>query len=234
MGACESNKKIKTRQEDPNSEVKSSEAPVDTPAIPASTEPEKKNMMVEIVTDHGTMKVLLYDETPLHRDNFIKLVEEGYYNDLLFHRIIKGFMIQGGDPNSKNAGPGVQLGGGGPGYTVPAEFRPGLYHKKGALAAARMGDQMNPQRASSGSQFYIVQGTVVQENMLQRSGIVYTPEQIQTYTTIGGTPFLDGQYTVFGEVVEGLDVIDKIAAVKTLQGDRPEVNVKMTVRTVKK
>ncbi|MHB1276907.1 MAG: peptidylprolyl isomerase [Bacteroidia bacterium] len=238
LGACESNKKIKTMQEDPNGEIKSTDAMVDTPVIPASTQPEKKNKMVEIVTDYGTMKVRLYDETPLHRDNFIKLVEEGYYNDLLFHRIIKGFMIQGGDPNSKNAGPEVQLGGGGPGYTVPAEFRPGLYHKKGALAAARMGDQMNPQKASSGSQFYIVQGTAVQESMLQqlsaRSGIVYTPEQIATYTTIGGTPFLDGQYTVFGEVVEGLDVIDKIAAVKTLAGDRPELNVKMTVRTVRK
>ncbi len=238
LGACESNKKIKSQQENANSEVKSTDTVVDTPVIPASTQPEKKNKMVEIVTDHGTMKVRLYDETPLHRDNFIKLVEEGYYNDLLFHRIIKGFMIQGGDPNSKNAGPEVSLGSGGPGYTVPAEIRSGLYHKKGALAAARMGDQMNPQKASSGSQFYIVQGSVVQESMLQqiasRSGITYTPEQITTYTTIGGTPFLDGQYTVFGEVIEGMDVIDKIAAVKTLPGDRPELNVKMTVRTVKK
>ncbi len=238
LGACESNKKIKNQQEDSNNEVKATNTVADTPVIPASTEPEKKNKMVEIVTDHGTMKVRLYDETPLHRDNFIKLVEEGYYNDLLFHRIIKGFMIQGGDPNSKNAGPEVQLGSGGPGYTVPAEIKSGLYHKKGALAAARMGDQMNPQKASSGSQFYIVQGSVVQESMLQqiasRSGITYTPEQITTYTTIGGTPFLDGQYTVFGEVIEGMDVIDKIAAVKTLPGDRPELNVKMTVRTVKK
>lgn len=238
LGACESNKKIKSQQEESNSEVNAAAAVVDTPVIPASTEPEKKNKMVEIVTDYGTMKVRLYDETPLHRDNFIKLVEEGYYNDLLFHRIIKGFMIQGGDPNSKNAGPEVQLGSGGPGYTVPAEIKSGLYHKKGALAAARMGDQMNPQKASSGSQFYIVQGSVVQESMLQqiasRSGITYTPEQITTYTTVGGTPFLDGQYTVFGEVIEGMDVIDKIAAVKTLPGDRPELNVKMTVRTVKK
>lgn len=238
FGACESNKKMKTTSEDPNSEMKTSDLVIDTPVIPASTEPEKKNKMVEIVTDHGTMKVLLYDETPLHRDNFIKLVEQGYYNDLLFHRIIKTFMIQGGDPNSKNAGPGVSLGSGGPGYTVPAEFKSGLYHKKGALAAARMGDQMNPQKASSGSQFYIVQGQPVQESMLQqlsaRSGIVYTPEQIKMYTTVGGTPMLDGQYTVFGEVVEGLDVIDKIAAVETLPGDRPKVNVKMTVRTVKK
>lgn len=238
LGACESNKKIKSQQENSNSEVNATDAVVDTPVIPASTQPEKKNKMVEIVTDYGTMKVRLYDETPLHRDNFIKLVEEGYYNDLLFHRIIKGFMIQGGDPNSKNAGPEVQLGSGGPGYTVPAEIKSGLYHKKGALAAARMGDQMNPQKASSGSQFYIVQGSVVQESMLQqiasRSGITYTPEQITTYTTVGGTPFLDGQYTVFGEVIEGMDVIDKIAAVKTLPGDRPELNVKMTVRTVKK
>lgn len=238
LGACESNKKIKSQQEEANDEVKTTDVVVDTPVIPASAEPEKKNKMVEIVTDYGTMKVRLYDETPLHRDNFIKLVEQGYYNDLLFHRIIKSFMIQGGDPNSKNAGPGVQLGSGGPGYTVPAEFNPALIHKKGALAAARMGDQMNPQKASSGSQFYIVHGSPVDESMLQqlssRSGMAYTPEQIATYKTVGGTPFLDGQYTVFGEVVEGLDVIDKIAAVKTLPGDRPEVNVKMTVRTVKK
>lgn len=237
LGSCESN----SRKGASTDEVKSPEAQagiVDTPVIPASSHIEKKSKMVEIVTDYGTMKVLLYDETPLHRDNFIKLVEEGYYNDLLFHRIIKGFMIQGGDPNSKNAGPDAQLGSGGPGYTVPAEFKTGLYHKKGALAAARMGDQMNPQKASSGSQFYIVQGTVVQEAMLQqfssRSGITYTPEQIETYKTIGGTPMLDGQYTVFGEVTEGLDVIDKIAAVQTKPGDRPVANVKMTIREVKK
>jgi cyclophilin family peptidyl-prolyl cis-trans isomerase len=238
FAACESNKKTNTKSEESISEVKTADLSVDTPVIPASTQPEKKNKMVEIVTDYGTMKVRLYDETPLHRDNFIKLVEEGYYNDLLFHRIIKTFMIQGGDPNSKNAGPGVSLGSGGPGYTVPAEFKTGLYHKKGALAAARMGDQMNPQKASSGSQFYIVQGQLVPESSLQqyaqRSGIVYTPEQIKMYSTVGGTPMLDGQYTVFGEVTEGLDVIDKIAAVETLPGDRPKVNVKMTVRTVKK
>ncbi|MDX5321006.1 MAG: peptidylprolyl isomerase [Bacteroidota bacterium] len=194
--------------------------------------------MVEIITDFGTMKVRLYDETPLHRDNFIKLVEEGFYNDLLFHRVIKSFMIQGGDPDSRGAAPEVQLGSGGPGYTVPAEIRPGLFHKKGALSAARMGDQVNPQRASSGSQFYIVQGNVVPEPMLQqfsaRSGITYTPEQVEAYKTIGGTPHLDGQYTVFGEVVEGLEVIDKIAAVQTRPGDRPVQDVKMTVRVVKK
>lgn len=239
LSACGANKETKKEQEEPvneNTEIQTEQ--VDTPVIPASAEPEKKQKMVEITTDYGTMTIRLYDETPLHRDNFLKLAEEGFYNDLLFHRIIKGFMIQGGDPNSKGAAPEVQLGNGGPGYTVPAEFRNGLYHKKGALAAARLGDQMNPQRASSGSQFYIVQGAPVPQPQLQqlaaRSGIQYTPEQIEMYTTVGGTPFLDGQYTVFGEVVEGLDVIDKIAAVQTRPGDRPVQDVKMTVRVVKK
>ncbi|MBI1221908.1 MAG: peptidylprolyl isomerase [Bacteroidetes bacterium] len=241
MSACNgkknSDKKQEEKEEKQNTEVKI-EQKADTPVIPASSQPEKKQKMVEIITDFGTMKVRLYDETPLHRDNFLKLANEGFYDGLLFHRVIRNFMIQGGDPNSKNAGPDAQLGGGGPGYTIPAEFNPALYHKKGALAAARMGDQVNPQKASSGSQFYIVQGSVMDEQklgmMTAQSGVKYSPEQIQAYTTIGGTPFLDGQYTVFGEVVEGLDVIDKIAAVQTRPGDRPVQDVKMTIRVVKK
>lgn len=197
---------------------------------------ENKNTMVIISTSHGDMKVKLYDETPLHRDNFIKLTKEGFYDGLLFHRVIQGFMIQGGDPQSKNAQPGQSLGSGGPGYTVPAEFNSNLIHKKGALSAARMGDQMNPQKASSGSQFYIVQGKPASSaelnNMSMRTGVKYTEDQIATYEQIGGTPFLDTQYTVFGEVVEGLDVIDKIAAVRTAPGDRPIEDEKFTIKIV--
>jgi peptidyl-prolyl cis-trans isomerase B (cyclophilin B) len=199
--------------------------------------PEKKKNMILIKTSFGNMKIKLYDETPLHRDNFMKLAQEGFYNGLLFHRIIKGFMIQGGDPDSKNAPADKALGSGGPGYTVPAEFNPLFIHKKGALAAARMGDQVNPSKASSGSQFYIVQGSVMDASqmqmMSQRRGIPYTEEQIKTYTSVGGTPFLDNQYTVFGEVVEGLDVIDKIAAVQTKPGDRPVADVSMEIEVVK-
>ncbi|KRP08607.1 MAG: peptidylprolyl isomerase [Sphingobacteriales bacterium BACL12 MAG-120813-bin55] len=189
--------------------------------------------MVKISTPYGDMLIKLYNETPLHRDNFIKLVKESYYNDLLFHRVISDFMIQGGDPNSRNAQAGAPLGTGGPGYTVPAEFRKGLIHKKGALSAARQADQVNPQRASSGSQFYIVQGTKQTDsdlNMMgQRMGINYTDAEREIYRTIGGTPFLDQQYTVFGEVIDGLDVIDKIAAVKKDSRDRPLEDIKMTM-----
>lgn len=193
---------------------------------------EKKETMVIISTDYGDMKIKLYDETPLHRDNFIKLAKEGFFDGLLFHRVIPQFMIQGGDPTSRDAKPGQQLGAGGPGYTIPAEFNPNFIHKKGALSAARQGDQVNPKRASSGSQFYIVQGRTASAQELQRGGIQYTPEQIKVYAEQGGTPFLDGQYTVFGEVVEGLDVIDKIAAVRTAPGDRPIEDVKFTVKVV--
>ncbi len=208
-------------------------------ALP-ETKPEKKvealNKMVVIKTEFGDMKVRLYDETPQHRDNFIKLVKEGYYNDLLFHRVIKNFMIQGGDPNSRNAGPNAQLGAGGPGYTIPAEFNSKFFHKKGALSAARQGDAVNPTKASSGSQFYIVQGQTYTEQQLRsfaaNYGMNITPEQIEAYTTVGGTPHLDNNYTVFGEVVEGLDVIDKIAAVPTQPGDRPVKDVKMTIEEV--
>jgi len=181
-----------------------------------------KEIQLEIHTNHGVMTVKLYNETPLHRDNFVKLASEGFYDGLLFHRVIQGFMIQAGDPNSKNAPAGAQLGMGGPGYTVPAEFNTNLIHKKGALAAARLGDAMNPEKASSGSQFYIVQGrpTSVGSN--------YSDEQREIYKTIGGTPFLDGQYTVFGEVVKGLEIIDKIASVQTQPGDRPVNDVMIT------
>lgn len=199
-------------------------------------ETENKGTMVIISTSYGDMKVKLYDETPQHRDNFIKLAKEGFYDGLLFHRVIQQFMIQGGDPNSKNAQPGQQLGAGGPGYTVPAEFNPNFIHKKGALSAARQGDQVNPKKASSGSQFYIVQGKPASAQELQylssRTGVQYTPEQAAVYAEVGGTPFLDQQYTVFGEVVEGLDVIDKIAAVRTAPGDRPIEDVKFSVKVV--
>ena len=191
---------------------------------------------VNISTSFGDMVVKLYNETPKHRDNFIKLVKDGYFNDLLFHRVIKDFMIQGGDPASKNAGPNVQLGAGGPGYTIPAEFNRNFIHKKGALSAARQGDQVNPTKASSGSQFYIVQGKVTDaaqlEQMGRQTGNSYTPEQTAIYSSIGGTPFLDNQYTVFGEVIKGLEVIDKIADVKTPYGDRQQQDVKMTMTMV--
>lgn len=198
---------------------------------------KQKEQKVKIETEYGDIVLKLYNETPQHRDNFIKLVKDDFYKDLLFHRIIKDFMIQGGDPDSKNAEAGKMLGAGDVGYTVPAEFDSALIHKKGALAAARQGDYVNPTKASSGCQFYIVEGKTYSEAEMQRlsaqTGIKYTPEQIETYTTIGGTPFLDMQYTVFGEVVEGLDVIDKIGAVQTGQGDRPVKDIKFTISLVK-
>ncbi len=192
--------------------------------------------MVEITTPFGKMLVKLSDQTPKHRDNFIKLVEDGFYEDLIFHRVIDGFMLQGGDPNSRGAGPGAQLGSGGPGYTVDAEFTPELAHVKGALSAARLGDQMNPAKASSGSQFYIVSGKPVTEQELKRTesmkNVRYTPETREAYMANGGVPFLDAEYTVFGQVVEGLDVIDKIAGAKTAAGDRPVEDVTMRMRII--
>ena len=243
---------------------------------------------IRIITTEGTITVRLYDETPLHRDNFIKLVKEGTLNNTLFHRVIKDFMIQGGDPDSIGAPAGKMLGTGGPGYTIPAEIKfPELFHKRGALSAARLGDDMNPKRESSGSQFYIVWGKVYKEQELKqlekqmamqqqqdvfnaitaehretimnlrrnrdRDGLLalqeelialskqrckelgapeFTPEQRETYTTLGGTPFLDGQYTVFGEVTEGLDVVERIQACETLRGDRPKHDVSMTFEIV--
>lgn len=194
-------------------------------------------VMVEINTEFGDMKVLLYDETPLHRDNFIKLLNEGYFDSLLFHRVISGFMVQGGDPESKNAPPGKPLGGGGPGYTIPAEFRPNLFHKKGALAAARQPDGVNPAKESSGSQFYIVQGNVLTEGELDlwesRLGLTFPDDHRQVYLTVGGSPQLDKGYTVFGEVVEGQDVIDLIASVPVDGNNRPVSDVRMVIRTTK-
>ena len=243
---------------------------------------------VIIKTTEGDIKVRLYDETPQHRDNFIKLAKERYFDGTLFHRVIKDFMIQGGDPDSKNAPKGKTLGTGGPDYTIPAEFvYPQLYHKRGALSAARLGDEVNPERESSGSQFYIVWGKTYKNAELKqiekqlamqqeqaifnalakehhdeimdlrrnrnRQGLMelqdkliaetkakcketgspkFTEEQVKTYTTIGGTPFLDNQYTVFGEVEEGLDVVEKIQNCETLRGDRPKEDISMTIEII--
>jgi len=247
-----------------------------------------KETLVLIKTDMGNITVKLYDETPEHKKNFLKLVNEGFYNGLLFHRVMPNFMIQGGDPNSKDAAPGVRLGAGNPGYTIPAEFVSKYFHKKGALAAARTGGPSNPEKRSSGSQFYIVQGEVFTPGKLDTMAmslngkaknqffqeqfkaasetlnefrknndeagfnvcvaelrakadslwtthdkISFTPEQREAYTTIGGYPPLDGEYTVFGEVVEGLDVLDKIAAVETDQYNRPKTDVKMEIEVIK-
>ena len=196
-----------------------------------------KDCLVEIETEFGNMTVLLSNGTPLHRDNFIKLVEQGFYNDLLFHRVINGFMVQGGDPNSRAAKPDAALGMGGPNYQIPAEFVDSLVHIKGALAAARTGDGGNPKKESSGSQFYIVQGRPVTDAQLDgmeaQKNKRYSTEQRKMYAEMGGTPFLDREYTVFGHVIQGLDVIDKIAAVQTSRGDRPAKDVKMKMKVVK-
>ena len=245
--------------------------------------PETASMTkVEIKTTMGNIVIALYNETPKHRDNFLKLVNEHYYDSVLLHRVIKDFMIQTGDGTSKHAGPDVMLGSGDMGYTIPAEFvYPKYFHKRGALAAARTADQVNPKRESSGSQFYIVTGKVydeatlnqfadrmadnkksdifrklVQENRdkiiamqntkdnegleaLQNQLIAeteaeyakdpatFTHEQIKAYSTIGGTPHLDGQYTVFGEVLEGMDVVDKIQNVETGKADRPKTDIRI-------
>lgn len=189
----------------------------------------EKETVVVIKTNMGTIKAKLYNDTPLHRVNFIKLVIEGWYNGSPFHRVINQFMIQGG----QNADGRLD-----PGYTVPAEFKGNHFHKKGALAAARQPDQVNPKKASSGSQFYIVQGKVYDEKWLDmfenRSGKVLSARQRQVYQTIGGTPHLDGDYTVFGEVTEGLDVVDKIAAVETGRMDVPVNPVTIISVTIEK
>ena len=193
------------------------------------------SIKVKIVTDSGIIVVKLYDSTPLHRDNFVKLVQQGFYDSLMFHRIIQGFMIQGGDPQSKNAAAGVMLGSGGGDMTrIPAEFRKSIIHKKGALAAARDG---NPAKASSACQFYIVQGKTLTDAELdmmeQRIGNKYTPEQRNIYKTIGGTAMLDQNYTVFGEVISGLQVIDKIASAPKAPGDRPLGDIRMKMEIIK-
>lgn len=243
-------------------------------------------MKVRIQTTLGDITVRLYDETPLHRDNFVKLAKEGYYDGTLFHRVIKDFMIQGGDPDSKGAPAGKMLGVGGPDYTIEAEIKSGLYHKRGALAAARQGDEVNPERRSSGSQFYIVWGQVYNEGQLRQFSKQMEMQQMQTvfnalakehhdeimqmrrernraglqelqeklaaeaeakvkaqgadmsdeqraiYSTIGGTPHLDGQYTVFGEVEEGLDVVEMIQQTATARGDRPVDDIEMRVMVI--
>ncbi len=189
----------------------------------------KKDVLLQ--TSMGDIIIRLSDSTPLHRDNFLKLVKVGFYDSLLFHRVMKDFMIQGGDPNSKNAEAGVQLGNGGPGYTVPAEFRTTLFHKKGVIAAARMSDNVNPEKASSGSQFYIAQGKIYTDAELDlletgRVGKKIPALYREAYKTIGGIPHLDQGYTVYGEVVKGLEVIDKIAAAQTSR-DRPLTDIKI-------
>lgn len=192
--------------------------------------------LVEIETPFGNMLLRLFDDTPKHQENFQKLAQEGFFDSLLFHRVIDGFMIQGGDPNSRNAKAGAGLGSGGPGYTIPAEFVDTLIHLKGRLAAARQGDRVNPRKNSSGSQFYIVHGRTFTDQELNRleaqNGQRYSPDQREAYKTIGGAPFLDGNYTIFGEVVEGLDVIDKIAKVNKDGRDRPREDVWMVVHLI--
>lgn len=191
---------------------------------------------VTFKTSMGDITIALYDNTPLHKENFLKLVKENYYDGVLFHRIIQGFMIQTGDPDSKGAPTGKMLGNGGPDYTIPAEFRKENYHKRGAVAAARQGDQVNPTKASSGSQFYIVDGKPFTKDQLNQITMAYgtsfTDEQTEVYTTVGGAPFLDMQYTVFGEVVEGMDVVDKIAAQKKDRYDRPFNDIKIISTTI--
>ncbi len=192
---------------------------------------KRDGVTVHMSTSEGDIVLLLYNDTPKHRDNFVKLVKEGTYNGLLFHRVIRNFMIQGGDPKSRDAKPGQPLGDGTLGYTVPAEFRANHIHKKGALCAARQGDDVNPRKESSASQFYIVQGNVWDNKTLDmmevRFGKKFTAEQRRVYTTVGGTPHLDGEYTVFGEVVKGLEVVDRIAAVECDRMDRPVKDVKI-------
>ena len=194
----------------------------------------KRDVLLQ--TSMGDMIIRLADSTPLHRDNFLKLVKVGFYDSILFHRVIQNFMIQAGDPNSRQAKAGQPLGNGGPGYTIPAEFRTTLFHKKGVIAAARMSDNVNPERESSGSQFYIVQGKIFSDAGLDSTetfrlnGRKIPPEQREVYKTIGGTPHLDQGYTVFGEVIKGIEIIDKIAAAATSKSsdhDRPLQDVKI-------
>ena len=198
----------------------------------------RKEYLVKMYTTEGDIELKLYDETPAHRDNFVKLVKKHQYDSLLFHRVIKDFMIQGGDPDSKRAARGKFLGDGDLGYKVKAELMPELhFHKRGALAAAREGDDVNPKKESSASQFYIVWGTLFTKEQLERFRVQYgrkigkeirfTPEQVEAYTTVGGTPHLDGEYTVFGEVVKGLDVVDRIQNKRCDKYDRPLQNVRI-------
>ena len=211
----------------------------------AERENSRTKCKVKIQTMLGDIVVRLYDETPIHRANFLKLAKEGYYDGTLFHRVIKDFMIQGGDPDSKGAPAGKILGVGDPGYTLEAEIKDGLFHKRGALAAARQGDEVNPDRRSSGSQFYIVWGIMQMRRDRNRAGLQelqdklaaeaeskvgktgLTDDQLKIYSTIGGTPHLDGQYTIFGEVEEGLDVVEMIQGTATGRADRPVDDIEM-------
>lgn len=195
-----------------------------------------KNQYIRIKTEFGECIVKLYNETPLHRDNFLKLTKKGFYNGTLFHRVIKDFMIQGGDPDSKTAKPDSLLGEGDVGYTIPAEFRDSLFHKKGVLAAAR---DNNPEKASSGCQFYLVQGKIFtdeQLNSVEEKRLKFKiPEwQRQVYKTIGGSPHLDRNYTVYGEIIVGLDMVDKIAVLTTDKNNRPKQDVKMDITILKR
>ena len=253
---------------------------------------DKKDYLITIKTNLGEIKIVLFDETPKHKENFIKLTEKGFYDSLLFHRVMNQFMVQTGDPDSKGAKPGQKLGNGGPGYNIPAEFKPGLIHEKGAVAAARQPDNVNPKKESSGSQFYIVQGMKYTQTDLENTRINFqklykyfgnlierstyqdlkakamqlqqeqripelqalivsmketceteydvdldieplTQKQIDTYTTVGGVPHLDGEYTVFGKVVKGIEVVDKIAVEQTAPGDRPLNDIMMTMEVEK-
>lgn len=262
-------------------------------AFMACNNNQDEQRKVLIKTKFGDMKVKLYDETPKHRDNFVKLVKEGFYDSLLFHRVIEDFMIQGGDPDSKDADSTAPLGGGGPGYKIDAEIKDDLFHKRGVLAAAREGDQVNPERRSSGSQFYIVDGKtftdaemdeleermnmqkkneifmeliqkeenadlrkaydsirqaqdreafeklvneriepMIEEELEKRGSFAFSEEQREIYKTTGGAPHLDGAYTAFGEVYEGLDVLDSIAGVATGQNDRPSEDIIMEMEMI--
>ena len=221
--------------------ITSSTSRTTSPSIQSRT-PLPLSNMYEIMTPQGNIRIRLYDETPSHRDNFKKLVADKFYDGTTFHRVIRNFIVQGGDPNSKDDDP-YNDGTGGPGYTVAPEFSQLLFHKKGALAAARQPDAVNPQRRSSGSQFYIVQGrTYTQEELTETEQYIagqvrdpnfrFSPRARQTYTSVGGYPSLDMQYTVFGEIIDGFDVLDRISAVQTETNDRPKQDVPMTIRPV--
>jgi peptidyl-prolyl cis-trans isomerase B (cyclophilin B) len=214
-------------------------------AVSTQARKKEKRAVVRIETSSGVIRVALFDETPLHRDNFLKLASQGFYDGTLFHRCIKDFMIQGGDPESRTAKKGQLLGEGNPGYEIPAEFcLPYIYHWRGALAAAREPDDVNPEQNSSGCQFYIVYGKKQTpgdirkaRSMLEEKGIEITAQMSDDYQMRGGTPHLDGQYTVFGEVIEGLDIVKQIQAVATDKNDRPLEDVvvlKMTVEQYSK
>ncbi|QKZ15527.1 peptidylprolyl isomerase [Spirosoma sp. KUDC1026] len=204
------------------------------PVLSLAQNRKKKDYLVTLQTDYGPVHLVLYDQTPKHKENFIKLVNDKFYDGLLFHRIISAFMIQGGDPKSRQVKAGEPLGSGDIGYRIPAEFVPTLFHKKGALAAAR---DNNPEKASSGCQFYIVQGKTWDDEGLQKQvdriqslkGHVPTLEQKQVYQTLGGTPHLDGNYTVFGEVIDGLAIVDSIAKQPRDAQDRPKKDIHMSM-----